>query len=115
LAKAKEVRIKTFSITGKIQENFTDDYSTPQLSRMQADDEQRSVKLALSKLPEMEALLVMLYYINENSISEIQQITGLSMANIKIKLFRARKKLERELKFLLDYKNTEAKVYGKER
>jgi len=115
LAKAKEIRIKTFSITEKIQANFTDDYSSPQLSRMQADDEQRSVKLALSKLPESEALLVMLYYINENSISEIHQITGLSMANIKIKLFRARKKLERELKFLLDYKNTEAKVYGKER
>ena len=115
LSKTKELRIKTFSITEKIQANFTDDYSTPQLSRMQADDEQRSVKLAVSKLPATEALLVMLYYINENSIREIQQITGLSMANIKIKLFRARKKLERDLKFLLDDKNTEAKVYGKER
>jgi DNA-directed RNA polymerase specialized sigma24 family protein len=47
--------------------------------------------------------LVILYYINENSIREIQQITGLTGANIKIKLFRARKKLERELRFLLDH------------
>jgi RNA polymerase sigma-70 factor (ECF subfamily) len=37
----------------------------------------------------------------ENTVREIHEITGLSMANIKIKLFRARKKLERELKFLI--------------
>jgi RNA polymerase sigma-70 factor (ECF subfamily) len=41
---------------------------------------------------------------NENSIREIHDITGLSFATIKIKLFRARKKLERSLQFLIDRK-----------
>jgi RNA polymerase sigma-70 factor (ECF subfamily) len=81
---------------------------------MQADDEQRSVSLAINSLPKTEALLVILYYIDENSISEIRKITGLSMANIKIKLYRARKKLERELKFLLDDKSNETRNYGKQ-
>jgi RNA polymerase sigma-70 factor (ECF subfamily) len=114
LAKAKEMNVKTFSITQQFRETFTNDYSTPQLTLMQSDDEQRSVGLAINSLPKTEALLVILYYIDENSISEIRQITGLSMANIKIKLYRARKKLERELKFLLDDQTTERRTYGKQ-
>jgi len=114
LAKAKEAKVRTFTITEQFKETFTNDYSTPQLALMQADDEQRSVNLAINNLPKTEALLVILYYIDENSISEIRQITGLSMANIKIKLFRARKKLEKELRFLLDDKTTERRIYGKQ-
>ena len=114
LAKAKESRVKTFSITQLFRDTFTNDYSTPQLTVMQTDDEQRSVNLAINTLPKTEALLVMLYYIEDNSISEIHQITGLSRANIKIKLLSARKKLERELRFLLDEESIERKAYGKQ-
>ena len=114
LAKAKEVMVRIFSITEQFKETFTNDYSTPQLALMQTDDEKRSVSRAINSLPKTEALLVILYYIDENSISEIRQITGLSMANIKIKLYRARKKLERELRFLLDDKSNERRKYGKQ-
>ena len=114
LAKAREARVKTFSITSQFKETFTDDYASPQLALMQTDDEQRSVNKAINSLPEAEGLLVMLYYINDNSISEIKEITGLSAANIKIKLFRARKKLERELRFLLDDDTNETKKHGKQ-
>lgn len=106
LVKAQEKKLRIFPITKRLQETFTHDHSSPQLALMQADDERRSVHMAINKLPQSEALLVMLYYIDDNSISEIQQVTGLSVANIKVKLFRARKKLERELRFLLDNKGT---------
>jgi len=115
LTKAKESRVRMFSITDRFRETFTQDYSTPQLTILQTDDEQRSVQAAIDKLPQPEALVVMLYYMEDHSVAEIQQITGLSGANIKIKLFRARKKLERELRFLLDdKKSTEAKTHGKQ-
>ena len=114
LAKARELKVKTFSITEQFKETFTNDYSSPQLTLMQTDDEQRSVSQAINALPKTEALLVILYYIDENSISEISQITGLSKANIKIKLYRARKKLERELMFLLDDNSNEGRKYGKQ-
>jgi RNA polymerase sigma factor (sigma-70 family) len=101
LARKKEMRMKTEPLTEKLRANFAADHSTPQLTQLQSDDIQRCMRMAIDRLPESEGLLVMLYYINENSIREIQQITGLTGANIKIKLFRARKKLERELRFLL--------------
>jgi RNA polymerase sigma factor (sigma-70 family) len=101
IAKRRETRIKTSELSKNMRENFAPDYTTPQLAQLQSDDIQRSIRVAIDRLPESEGLLVVLYYINENSIREIQQITGLSGANIKIKLFRARKKLERDLRFLL--------------
>ena len=79
------------------------------LEYLQVKDEQRYVKEAIQKLPKTEALLVTLFYLNENTIKEIQEITGLSIANIKIKIFRARKKLERDLQFLIQDLKSEAK------
>ena len=112
LSKLKENRIKTLSISEQINENYTQDLTSPQLAQLQAKDEQRYVRQAIQKLPKTEALLVTLFYINENTIREIQEITGLSLANIKIKLFRARKKLERELHFLVEKEYQMASGHG---
>jgi RNA polymerase sigma-70 factor (ECF subfamily) len=59
------------------------------------DNQDRTSMLekALNKLPEDERALVTLFYLNESSVEEIHTITGLSKANVKIKLFRARKKM----------------------
>jgi len=62
----------------------------------QGDEEDQGILLekALQQLPDDEKTLVTLYYLNESSIEDIHAITGLSKANVKIKLFRVRKKLQ---------------------
>lgn len=49
---------------------------------------------ALSRLTEEDRTIVTLYYLNESSIDEIHAVTGLSRSNVKVRLFRARKKLQ---------------------
>jgi RNA polymerase sigma factor (sigma-70 family) len=58
-------------------------------------DEERVkfINSALKKLPEEDSLLLTLFYLHENSIEEITQITGIKGDNVKMKLLRARKKL----------------------
>ena len=112
LAKSKERKFKPFSITERFKENYTNDYTVPQLTLMQTDDEQRFIRNAIDKLPKTEALLVILYYMDENSVKEIQQITAMSVPNIKINFFRARKKLEKTLRFLLD--DSHSNSYGQQ-
>jgi RNA polymerase sigma factor (sigma-70 family) len=51
------------------------------------------INSALKELPEEDSLLLTLYYLNENSIDEISQITGIKIENVKMKLSRARKKM----------------------
>lgn len=62
---------------------------------VQLENKERSAKIkeCIMKLPEVEAALITLYYFEEQSVKEIAEITNLSEENIKVKLFRSRKKL----------------------
>ena len=48
---------------------------------------------ALDDLPSDEAALLRMFYLEEMSIKELEEITGMSKSNVKVKLFRARKKM----------------------
>lgn len=45
----------------------------------------------LQRIPKGDALLLTLYYLEDNAVKDIAQITGLNETNVKVKLFRARK------------------------
>jgi RNA polymerase sigma-70 factor (ECF subfamily) len=48
---------------------------------------------AMQLLCDEERVIITLFYQHESNINEIHEITGLSKSNVKVKLFRARKKL----------------------
>ena len=60
-------------------------------------DQVALLKKALTVLTESENLAITLYYSCENTIVEIETITGWNPSTIKIRLFRARQKLYTEL------------------
>lgn len=64
-------------------------------------ERKRIISMAISRLKEDEGVAMTLFYLNENSIKEIEEITGFTDSNIKILLFRGRKKLLFELKKIL--------------
>ena len=49
------------------------------------------IAAVMKRLPPDEALLLTLYYLEECSVEEVCQITGLTVSNVKVKLFRGRK------------------------
>jgi len=59
----------------------------------------------LKKLSPDEIFLVTLYYYKEQSIEAISKISDLSVANVKVKLHRIRKKIALELNSLLENEN----------
>lgn len=94
-------KLDTAAITEEFAENYFVELHPPPGRQLERDDQRRYVDEAIQRLPKLEGLLITLYYLEENSVQEIQEITGLSAENIRIKLFRARKKLEQYLRFLL--------------
>ncbi len=61
------------------------------------NEAQEQFHVALGKLNADDRLLVTLYHLQGHSYEEIGEITGLSNANIKSKLFRARQRLKKHL------------------
>lgn len=65
-------------------------------------DEKSTIDALLSELNEADRELIELYYLKELSNKEIAEITGLSLSNIKVKLYRARKLLADNINKYID-------------
>ena len=89
-------RKKNYDIVD-IDENLISDYKIfetyNEFIKIEETEKNKILKDAVNILNEEEGLIITLYYIKEHSVQEIEEITSLSKSNIKIKLFRARKKL----------------------
>lgn len=88
-------------IDDRVMGETTEDEIIEDLDRVDPDARSKMVNAAIDKLPPDESALVTLFYMEENSIEDISQITGLSVSNVKVKLFRIRKKLYDEMQHLM--------------
>ena len=101
ITKIRKKKVATSDIDEYVIDNYSEGSEFPQLEAIKNGEQQKYVREAIGRLPEKDALLITLFYMNESSVEEIEQITNLTQSNIKVKLFRARKKLNTELSFLL--------------
>lgn len=68
---------------------------------LESKDQQRYIALAMKQLLPMDATVITLYYLKELSLDEIVEITDLTMSTLKVRLFRARKRIAKELELIL--------------
>jgi RNA polymerase sigma-70 factor (ECF subfamily) len=87
------VRKKKFPTTSIDQIQLDDPDEEWDSFGLTSEERSRMLESALKQLPEDDYTLVVLFYYEEQSVEEICRITGMSESNVKVKLFRARKKL----------------------
>jgi len=58
------------------------------------EDNIRALRIVLNRLKPDDRAIIQLFYLEENSIKEISEITGFSNANVKVKLHRSKQKLK---------------------
>jgi len=71
------------------------------INEITKNEQKRYINEAIENLKEDDAFLISMYYLKENSMDEISEITGLTLTNVKVKLHRARKRFYDELKMIL--------------
>ena len=69
---------------------------------MVENERNEAIKECLNLLPSDDSFLLTLYYFEEQSLEEIADIIGLTANNVKVKLYRSRKKLATILKARLE-------------
>jgi len=102
ISKTRKKKIEVTAIDEYVIDNHTADISFSQIEGLKHEEQQKYIKAAINQLPELDALLVTLFYMNDNTLDEIQEITGYTKTNIKVRLFRARKKLYKSLELFLN-------------
>ncbi|MCP9767219.1 sigma-70 family RNA polymerase sigma factor [Lacihabitans sp. LS3-19] len=78
------------------------------LEALNEDEKNEKIQECILQLPSEDAFFITLYYFEDQSIDDISKILNMSQSNVKIKLFRCRKKLAVILKSsiepeILDY------------
>ena len=93
----KEIFWEDLSAVEKEMPDRGDTAETPEEAFMRREDQQ-ALAAAMARLGAEDRLLVTLYHLQGCSYAEMEEITGVTMVNIKSKLFRARKRLRELLK-----------------
>lgn len=75
--------------------------------QLEQADLRTAIERALQQLKPDDATVVTLFYLQEQTVKEIADITGLTETNIKTKLFRSREALRRLLQAQLQLPNVE--------
>lgn len=73
--------------------NVMDEQVDNALEDIEHQERLAQLERAIDLLPPDERGLISLFYLEEHSVEEVASITGLSPANVKVKLYRIRKKL----------------------
>lgn len=86
-------------------DNFEEDEVVSLISVLDTIEERerkQMIQKCLDLLPAEDSFLLTLYYFQENSLKEISRIMGFNENNLKIKLFRSRRRLTAILKTQLE-------------
>ena len=101
-----EYRKKKFT-TEEIDENIIDSYiinysnTNDAINQFREEEQKYYLNEAIDKLTPEEKTIITLYYQEDCSVEKVAEVTQNSRANVKIKLFRARKKIMHELENIL--------------
>lgn len=68
---------------------------------LERSDKKKFISQAMSKLNEADHLAITLFYLQEFSLEEIADITGMQSNTVKVRVHRARQRLADELKLIL--------------
>ena len=72
------------------------------LSQLENEERNQAIQKCLAQLPSDDAFILTLYYFEDQSLDEISKVIGLTPNNVKVKLFRSRKKLATIMKAQLE-------------
>ena len=101
ISKFRKKHIESFSMEESVIPEKFHEEKVDGLDSLHQKERKKIISKAISRLKEEEGVAMTLFYLNENNIREIEEITGYSNSNIKILLHRGRKKLLLELKKIL--------------
>ncbi len=80
---------------------IADSGASSAFASVQRQEQKSYIQQLINQLPELDGQLISLFYLKEQSIEEIGELLQLSASNVKVKLFRLRKRLKIDLDALL--------------
>jgi RNA polymerase sigma factor (sigma-70 family) len=101
ISKVRKNRIKTLDLEEEIMEIIPDNEVEENIAGLDELEQKQVIAQILDKLQEIDRVLVTLFYLENQPVTEISGITGLGESNVKVRLHRVRKRIYQELQEML--------------
>jgi RNA polymerase sigma-70 factor (ECF subfamily) len=101
ISKVRKKRIITMELEEEITEIIPEDEIEEDIAGLDENEQKKAVAKILEKLPEVDRVLITLFYMENHPVTEISEVTGLGESNVKVRLHRVRRKIYQELQEIL--------------
>lgn len=101
LSRIRKKKLEMFSMDASVYEKDYGISNSDGWSSLVYEDQKAFIQQALEKLPEQDNLVLTLFYLAEEGLNEISEITGEKKSTVKVRLHRARTKLFDQLSLIL--------------
>ena len=101
ISKVRKNRIKSFNLEEEMMEFIPNDEVEEEIAGLDQQEQKQVIVKILDNLPEIDRVLVTLFYLNNQPVNEITEVTGLGESNVKVRLHRVRKKVYLDLQEML--------------
>ena len=101
ISKIRKNKIRTLDLEEEIMEGTPDEEVEEEIAGLDEQEQKLVISKILDKLPEIDRVIVTLFYLDSNPVTEIAEVTGLGESNVKVRLHRVRKKIYSELQEIL--------------
>ncbi|OQX79771.1 MAG: hypothetical protein B6D64_04280 [Bacteroidetes bacterium 4484_276] len=105
ISKGRKKRHEFLAIDEEMIDNYTTDVVSRSVNELDKDEQIEAINILMEKLPAEENLLLTLFYKKGKSVEDISGVTGYSQSNVKVKLYRIRKRMYAGLERYLNDKD----------
>ena len=98
----RKKKIEFLAMDEEVIGNYSEEDVQQEVMGLSAEGQNKLIKKALAILPRTDSLMITLFYYHGKDIEEISEIVGLTQSNVKVKLFRIRKRLFKEMNEIID-------------
>ena len=109
ISKVRKKRIITMELEEEITEIIPEDEIEEDIAGLDENEQKKAVAKILEKLPEVDRVLITLFYMENHPVTEISEVTGLGESNVKVRLHRVRRKIYQELQEILKMRSLHLK------
>jgi RNA polymerase sigma-70 factor (ECF subfamily) len=101
VSKIRKNKVKLLDLEEEIMEFIPEDEVEEEIGGLDEQEQKLVIARILETLPEIDRTLVTLFYLENQPVTEISEITGLGESNVKVRLHRVRKRIYADLQQIL--------------
>jgi RNA polymerase sigma-70 factor (ECF subfamily) len=101
ISKIRKNKVKLLDLEEGITEGIPEDVVEEEVGGLDEQEQKLVIAKILDGLPETDRAIVTLFYLENHTVADIADITGLSESNVKVRLHRIRKRIYSDLQHIL--------------